>query len=126
MQMLLCVCYSLCIVCSLQDHHASKKLLLIVQVYCDHYINQHMLKHSEETSYKMVLSYADLSVWCFACDSYVHNKVCHYTTHVQGMCTQSSLLTYDICVSPQILVPYIDSACQHKFGSISFTICCKG
>ena len=94
-------------------------MLLVVQVYCGRYINQHMLKHSEETSHKMVLSYADLSVWCFACDSYVHNKVSHYTTHGWEMCTLSSLLTYDILVSPKILIPYIDSAHQHKFGSPS-------
>ena len=78
-------------------------MLLIVQVYYGRYINQHMLKHTEETGHKMVLSYADLSMWCFACDL-------HDTTHVQWMCTQSSLLTsvwYDIRVSPQILIPMI-------------------
>ena len=34
-----------------------------------------MLFHSLATDHKMVLSYADLSVWCYACDSYVHNQV---------------------------------------------------
>ena len=34
-----------------------------------------MLFHSLATDHKMVLSYADLSVWCYACASYVHNQV---------------------------------------------------
>ena len=34
-----------------------------------------MLMHSLDTDHRVVLSYADLSVWCYACDSYVHNEV---------------------------------------------------
>ena len=34
-----------------------------------------MLFHGIETGHKLVLSYADLSVWCYGCDNYVHNQV---------------------------------------------------
>ena len=46
------------------------------QVYCGRYINEHMVQHCEDPSgHRVVLSLADLSVWCFACDSYVDNPV---------------------------------------------------
>ncbi|XP_003382755.1 PREDICTED: histone deacetylase 6-like [Amphimedon queenslandica] len=44
-------------------------------VHCGRYINKHMLEHSEASGHNIVLSYADLSVWCFTCDSYVYNPV---------------------------------------------------
>ena len=34
-----------------------------------------MLFHGIETDHKVVLSYADLSVWCYGCEHYVHNEV---------------------------------------------------
>ena len=45
------------------------------RVLCGRYINQHMVQHNEETGHSIALSFADLSVWCFPCDSYVHNPV---------------------------------------------------
>ena len=35
-----------------------------------------MLDHEQATKHTMVLSLADLSVWCYPCEEYVHNKVC--------------------------------------------------
>ena len=49
------------------------------QVYCGHYINQHMLSHQDSSGHRMVLSLADLSVWCFACDSHIDNQVSHHS-----------------------------------------------
>ena len=119
---------SLCIVCSLQDHHASKKLLLIVQMYCDHYINQHMLKHSEETI--ATKWYCPMLISQCGALPVTRMSITRSATilHMCRGCVpyHRYLITYDIHVSPQILVPYIDSACQHKFGSISFTFCRKG
>jgi len=63
--------------------------LTCYKVYCSRYVNEHMLFHSIATDHKMVLSYADLSVWCYACDSYVHNAE---------------------------LLPMKNSAHRHKFG----------
>ncbi|XP_038054576.1 histone deacetylase 6-like [Patiria miniata] len=45
------------------------------QVLCGRYVNEHMLFHSISTSHLVVLSYADLSVWCYGCDSYVHHQI---------------------------------------------------
>ncbi|CAI2351800.1 unnamed protein product [Caenorhabditis sp. 36 PRJEB53466] len=42
---------------------------------CGRFVNQDAVKHFEETSHPMALSMADLSVWCYPCESYVHNPV---------------------------------------------------
>ena len=44
-------------------------------MYCGRYVNQHMLAHTDSSGHQMVLSLADISVWCFACDSYIDNHV---------------------------------------------------
>lgn len=46
-------------------------------VYCGRYIKEHMARHFEEMAHSIVLSFADLSVWCNTCDSYIHNPVSH-------------------------------------------------
>ncbi|XP_074873509.1 protein deacetylase HDAC6 isoform X1 [Carettochelys insculpta] len=43
------------------------------QVLCGRYVCQHMLAHGSISSHPLVLSYADLSVWCYACQSYIHH-----------------------------------------------------
>ncbi|KAK8626919.1 hypothetical protein V6N13_134548 [Hibiscus sabdariffa] len=35
------------------------------------FVNKHMLEHYKQTTHSVALSYSDLSVWCFACDSYL-------------------------------------------------------
>ena len=50
-------------------------IVTYTQVFCGRYINGHMLVHEQSTNHKVALSLADLSVWCFGCDSYVHNEV---------------------------------------------------
>jgi len=45
------------------------------QVNCGRYIGGHMRNHNEETGHMMTLSFSDLSVWCYACDSYVDHSV---------------------------------------------------
>ena len=49
--------------------------LHLLQVHCSRYVNEHMLMHGLMSEHRVVLSYADLSVWCYACDSYVHHEV---------------------------------------------------
>ncbi|KAM9667574.1 protein deacetylase HDAC6 isoform 6-T13 [Dama dama] len=44
------------------------------QVYCGRYISAHMLQHHEGSGHPLVLSYADLSAWCYHCQAYVHHK----------------------------------------------------
>uniref|UniRef100_A0A8C3HW15 Protein deacetylase HDAC6 n=1 Tax=Chrysemys picta bellii TaxID=8478 RepID=A0A8C3HW15_CHRPI len=43
------------------------------RVLCGRYVNQHMLAHGSVSGHPLVLSYADLSVWCYTCQSYVHH-----------------------------------------------------
>ncbi|XP_067096695.1 histone deacetylase 6 isoform X1 [Osmerus mordax] len=49
--------------------------LTCYQVFCGRYVNQHMVTHGLVSGHPMVLSFADLSVWCYSCEAYVHNKV---------------------------------------------------
>ncbi|XP_067408489.1 histone deacetylase 6 [Emydura macquarii macquarii] len=49
--------------------------LACYQVLCGRYVNQHMLAHGSLSGHPLVLSYSDLSVWCYACQSYVHHPV---------------------------------------------------
>ncbi|XP_077568734.1 protein deacetylase HDAC6 [Stigmatopora nigra] len=45
------------------------------KVACGRYVNEHMLMHGITTDHRVVLSFCDLSVWCYACEAYVHNQV---------------------------------------------------
>lgn len=51
--------------------------LFFMQVFCGRYVNKHMLVHEANSGHKVALSMADLSVWCYACDSYLDNHVSH-------------------------------------------------
>lgn len=45
--------------------------LTCAEIFCSRYVKQHMVKHNEETSHPIALSFSDLSFWCYSCDSYV-------------------------------------------------------
>ncbi|OON13665.1 Zn-finger in ubiquitin-hydrolase and other protein [Opisthorchis viverrini] len=44
------------------------------QVFCGRYANSHMVEHFTSTRHPLVLSFADLSSWCYECEAYVHNE----------------------------------------------------
>jgi len=33
-----------------------------------------MVDHSTESGHQLAMSFADLSIWCYGCDSYVRNE----------------------------------------------------
>jgi len=43
--------------------------------HCSRYVNGHQVEHHSQSSHPLALSFSDLSVWCFDCDSYVDNQV---------------------------------------------------
>lgn len=43
------------------------------QIYCGRFVNEHMLLHHIESDHPLTLSFADLSVWCYKCESYIDN-----------------------------------------------------
>ncbi|KAK7495510.1 hypothetical protein BaRGS_00013208 [Batillaria attramentaria] len=52
--------------------------LVCYKVFCSRYVQEHMLFHSiAEEGHLMVLSYSDLSVWCYACNDYIDNQITH-------------------------------------------------
>ncbi|XP_068104737.1 histone deacetylase 6 isoform X3 [Hyperolius riggenbachi] len=44
-------------------------------VLCGRYVSQHMMSHEASSGHHLVLSFSDLSVWCYGCDAYIHNEV---------------------------------------------------
>ncbi|XP_077002189.1 protein deacetylase HDAC6 isoform X2 [Tamandua tetradactyla] len=44
------------------------------QVHCGRYINAHMMQHHEDSGHPLVLSYVDLSTWCYHCQAYIHHQ----------------------------------------------------
>ncbi|XP_065072844.1 histone deacetylase 6 isoform X1 [Ochlerotatus camptorhynchus] len=45
------------------------------QIHCGRYINEHAMLHSLESEHPLALSFSDLSVWCYKCESYIDNPV---------------------------------------------------
>ncbi|XP_018376605.1 PREDICTED: histone deacetylase 6 isoform X2 [Trachymyrmex cornetzi] len=42
-------------------------------VHCARSINQHAMQHAEEFEHPITLSFSDISVWCYGCETYVDN-----------------------------------------------------
>lgn len=49
--------------------------LMCAAVCCSRYVNGHQVDHHSSNHHPLALSYSDLSVWCFDCDSYVDNEL---------------------------------------------------
>ncbi|XP_058499299.1 histone deacetylase 6 isoform X1 [Solea solea] len=49
--------------------------LTCYQVFCGRYVNEHMLTHGCVSEHPLVLSFSDLSAWCYLCESYVHHQI---------------------------------------------------
>lgn len=47
--------------------------LICKAVFCSRYVHGHMVQHNESTSHTLVLSFSDLSIWCYGCEAYVKN-----------------------------------------------------
>nr|XP_044996311.1 histone deacetylase 6 isoform X2 [Jaculus jaculus] len=48
--------------------------LTCYQVYCSRYINADMVQHHKTSGHPLVLSFVDLSTWCYLCQAYVHHQ----------------------------------------------------
>jgi len=42
-------------------------------VFCGRWKQAHMVQHNQETGHNISLGFADLSFWCYGCDSYLHH-----------------------------------------------------
>lgn len=52
-------------------------------VGCGRHVESHMLDHNKQKGHPIVLSLADLSFWCYECDSYIQDpqRLNHVTKH---------------------------------------------
>ncbi|EUB57988.1 Histone deacetylase 6 [Echinococcus granulosus] len=57
-----------------ESRHENWVCLTCYEVYCGRYAQGHMLEHYNTTQHSIVLSLADLSAWCYVCNSYIHNE----------------------------------------------------
>ena len=61
-------------------------LLFFKSKYCVcRYRSSHCVSHSQSSTHCLALSYSDLSVWCYGCDSYVDNKVLYPVKNMAHM-----------------------------------------
>lgn len=58
-----------------QDRSENWICLTCLGVFCSRYVRGHMAEHFDATVHPMTLSFSDLSVWCYVCDSYVDNDL---------------------------------------------------
>ncbi|XP_040909324.1 histone deacetylase 6 isoform X2 [Toxotes jaculatrix] len=49
--------------------------LTCYKVFCGRYVNKHMVSHGAVSEHPLVLSFSDLSVWCYLCEAYIHNQI---------------------------------------------------
>lgn len=56
-----------------QDTSENWCCLTCYKVLCGRFVAEHMLMHGVCEEHHMVLSFSDLSTWCYACDVYVHH-----------------------------------------------------
>lgn len=49
--------------------------LTCFEVFCSRFVNSHMVEHFMHVNHAMVLSFSDLSIWCYNCDSYLENDI---------------------------------------------------
>lgn len=47
------------------------------QVFCSRFINSHAAEHFGESGHALALSFSDLSIWCYICDSYIKSPKLH-------------------------------------------------
>eukprot|EP01126_Amoeba_proteus_P048821 TRINITY_DN5667_c0_g1_i3.p1 TRINITY_DN5667_c0_g1~~TRINITY_DN5667_c0_g1_i3.p1 ORF type:complete len:118 (-),score=15.77 TRINITY_DN5667_c0_g1_i3:191-544(-) len=65
-------CSSFTAACS--DCHTSFENWLCLtcpKVSCSRYVAGHAAVHAEKSGHHIALSFSDLSVWCYSCDSYI-------------------------------------------------------
>uniref|UniRef100_A0A1I7Z025 UBP-type domain-containing protein n=1 Tax=Steinernema glaseri TaxID=37863 RepID=A0A1I7Z025_9BILA len=49
--------------------------LTCYSVNCGRHVNGHAVQHFLGSNHAMSLSLADLSVWCYECEAYIHNDI---------------------------------------------------
>lgn len=65
--------YKPCMKC--EDISENWACLSCSKTFCSRFVRGHMAEHFEETQHPLVLSFSDISVWCYVCDSYIHNQI---------------------------------------------------
>lgn len=62
-----------------QDTRENWQCLHCKAVYCSRYIQGHMKRHVEHhEGHCVCISYRDLSIWCFQCDSYITHEARYF------------------------------------------------
>lgn len=51
--------------------------LICFKTYCSRYINEHSSLHHATSEHPLVISFTDLSCWCYECNAYIDNPRLH-------------------------------------------------
>lgn len=84
------------------------------QIYCSRYVNQHMLLHTQNTNHPIVLSFYDISMWCYGCDDFVDHSVSSENIQILDE-VQSTGYMFDLIF--QVLQEPRDHVIYAKYGS---------
>uniref|UniRef100_A0A0M3I3E9 UBP-type domain-containing protein n=2 Tax=Ascaris TaxID=6251 RepID=A0A0M3I3E9_ASCLU len=49
--------------------------LTCYMAHCSRYVSGHAVIHRNTSGHPMAISLTDISVWCYACEAYVHNDI---------------------------------------------------
>jgi NAD-dependent SIR2 family protein deacetylase len=84
--------------------------LLDGAVNCSREINGHASLHAQDTSHALTVSFSDLSVWCYACDSYITSPLLSGMLQSLSDAKHSNPLSpSQLCASPPKLKAFADA-----------------
>ncbi|KAJ8655471.1 hypothetical protein O0I10_008757 [Lichtheimia ornata] len=95
-----------------QEPHENWQCLTCDTVLCSRYRNGHMVDHFEQAKdHAVCLSYSDLSIWCFQCESYIANE------RLQGIKEVAYIAKFGEAPPNQSTIKIVDGASGSGSGS---------
>ena len=80
------------------------------EVLYSRFVNKPMLEHDKQTAHCIALSYSDLSVWCFTCDSYLDALVVQQPRPAHEIAYWNLVKPHTFTPYCQLLTPCTDHA----------------
>lgn len=74
-------------------------------VHCSREVNGHASEHAQASAHALAVSFSDLSVWCYACDSYITSPLLSELLQALSSVKHAS----EFCESPPKLQSFADS-----------------
>eukprot|EP01099_Mayorella_cantabrigiensis_P007259 TRINITY_DN6355_c0_g1_i1.p1 TRINITY_DN6355_c0_g1~~TRINITY_DN6355_c0_g1_i1.p1 ORF type:complete len:152 (-),score=39.60 TRINITY_DN6355_c0_g1_i1:155-568(-) len=62
------------------------------KIFCSRYVKGHMAEHKNQSGHPIALSFSDLTVWCYDCDSYIRDPC------VNNILQQVHTMKFEFCL----------------------------